>query len=139
MYKVLNINQVKAIISKHLNKKIIDNLLKLGLSRKFYYNNILCAKPDCHKFYYNNIILYAKTDTRYIFFCDFLNDIDICHYLYEYLFNKYFIINIYPVYNYISISINGKELNINEFKFLFKDLNPNIMHYINSIKLLHKL
>ena len=37
MHKVLEINQVKAIISKHLNKKIIDNLLKLGLT--FYVQN----------------------------------------------------------------------------------------------------
>ena len=124
MQKVLDINQIKAIISKHLNKKIVDNLLKPYLYHKFYYNN--------------GDILYAKTDVRYIFFCDFLNDMnmDRCHYLYEYLPNKYFIINIYPVYNDITFSINGKESDINEFEAFFNDLNPNIINYINSIKLL---
>ena len=128
MQKVLDINQIKAIISKHLNKKIVDNLLKPYLYHKFYYNN--------------GDILYAKTDVRYIFFCDFLNDMnmDRCHYLYEYLPNKYFIINIYLTYNNdISISINGKELDVDEFEFSFNDLNSNIINYINSIKLLYKL
>lgn len=143
MHKVLEINQVKTIISKHLNKKIIDNLLKINLGHKFYYNNIrLCAKLNCHKFYYrNDNILYAKTNTRYIYFCNFLNDkdIDVHHYLYEYRPNEYFIINIYSIYNYFTISINGKELYINEFESFFNDLDSNTKNYINSIKLLYKL
>lgn len=105
MQNLLDINQIKAIISKHLNKKIIGNLLKPYLYHKFYYNN--------------GDILYAKTDIRSISFCDFLNDmnIDRCHYLYEYLPNKYFIINIYCTYNNdISISMNGKELDVDEFE-----------------------
>lgn len=128
MQKVLDINQIKAMIIKHLNKKIISNdLLKLCLYHKFYYNN--------------DIILYAKANARYISFCDFLNDtnIDIYHYLYEYSLNKYFIINIYPIYHDITISINGKESDADEFKFFFNDLDPNIMNYINSIKLLYTL
>jgi len=127
MHKILEINQVKTMISKHLNKKIINNLSDLCLGHKFYYNN--------------GDILYAKTDTRYISFCDFLNDIniDVHHYLYEYLPNKYFIINIYFIYDDVTISINGKESDTDEFKFFFNDLDPNIMNYINSIKLLYKI
>ena len=142
MHKVLEINQIKVMISKHLNKKIIDNLLQFSSCYKIYYNNNrLYAKTDYHKFYYNKIILYGKTDTRYISFCNFLNDmsIDIYHYLYEYLLNKYCIINIYPVHNYISISMNGKESDIDEIESFFNNLNSNIMNYINSIKLLYKL
>jgi len=124
MQKVLDTNQVKAMISKHLNKKIIDDMLEFGL----YY-----------KFYYNDNILYAKINEKYISFYNFLDDIDIYCYLYEYMLDKYFIINIYPEYDYISISLNGEKLGINTFENFFNDLNPSIMAYINSIKLLYKL
>ena len=125
MQKILNINQVKTMISKHLNKKIINDMLELGLHYKFYYNN--------------DGILYAKINLKYISFYNFLDDIDIYCYLYEYIQNKYFIINIHPEYNVVYISLNGEKLNINIFENFFNDFNPNIMNYINSIKLLYKL
>ena len=74
-----------------------------------------------------------------ISFYNFLDDIDIYCYLYEYMPNKYFIINIHLEYDTIYISLNGEKLNINTFENFFNDFNPNIMNYINSIKLLYRL